>query len=335
MCRVLLRSALLCAALLGLVATPRADAPPKTKVLLAFASYRDRPRHPCIYFYEHDGIAGGKSAGMIGVSPQKTADAFAHPALTHDGLLCAYTHELENNTGRILLWNLQEQKNVELPAVLNSPNAQMAPSFAGAGTLLAFSAWNRTGAPQGWHVFLHDMQAKKLLDLPGVNGQDSDERMPALSGDGKLLAYVTNSKSGAGLTDVFLFERVQGKVLTLPELNSKHMDAEPSLSGDGKLLAFASDRPGGQGGRDIYLFDREAGKFLPLPGLNTPAHEFSPALSPDGQFLVFVSERLGGEGERDVFLYDRRTQKLLPTPGLNSRADDFDPCVIVVDGAAR
>src|SRR5262245_46667442 len=129
MCRLLARSALLCAILSGLLGTPRADEPPRTKLLIAFASYRDRPRHPCIYFYEHDGVASGKSAGMLGGTPRQTADAFARPTLSHDGLWCAYTHEVENNAGRILLWNLQDQKNVELPAVLNSPNAQMAPSF--------------------------------------------------------------------------------------------------------------------------------------------------------------------------------------------------------------
>jgi Tol biopolymer transport system component len=322
-----------CAIVLGwliLLTAPSAQDPAPPRLLLAFASYRDRPRHPNIYFYEHDGVSTGKMAGMVGGTPQRTADAYAHPTLTGDGRLCAFTYELENNTGRIHLWDLKEQKILDLAAVNTSPNAQMGPSFSSTGKLLAFAGWNRPGAPQGWHVFLYDMDAKKLLDLPDVTSPTSDERMPALSADGKFLAYVTNTKTGVGLSDVFLFDREQAKVLPLPEMNSKHLDNEPSLSADGKLIAFVSDRPGGSGGRDIYLFDRQAGKFLPLPGLNSTGHDFSPALSPDGRFLAFVSERLAGEGERDVYLYDRQTQKLLPTPGLNSKADDFDPCVIVL-----
>lgn len=305
-------------------------ADPAPRILIAFASYRDRPKHPNIYFYEHDGVATGKIVGMVGGSPAKVADAYGHPTLTHDGKLCAFTHEVENQTGRIVFWDMKSQKVVEPATALASPNAQMNPTFAGSGKLLAFSAWNRPGAAQGWRIFLFDVEAQKLLDLPGLTGADTDERLPALSSDGRFLAYATNAKTGAGLTDVFLFDRQVNKVLPLPEMNSKAMDAEPSLSSDGKRIAFTSDRAGGAGGRDIYLFDRGTGKFIPLPGLNTPGHEYSPALSPDGRYLAFVSERLGGMGERDIYLYDRDTGKLLPTPGLNSRADDFDPCVILL-----
>lgn len=300
-----------------------------TKLLIALASYRERPKHPNIFLYEHDGVSSGKIVGSI-TTPRGVASAEAHPSLTHDGRFCAFTFELENNTGRIHFWDVKEQKLIELPFVNNSPNAQMAPSLSGAGKLLAFAAWNRSGAGQGWHVFLCDIPGQKLLDLPGVNGPTSDERMPTLSGDGRFLAYTSNARSGVGLTDVCVFDREQNKVLPLPGMNSKNMDMEPSLSGDGKLLAFVSDRPGGSGGRDIYLFDREAGKLVPLPGLNSIGHEQSPSLSPEGRYLAFVSERLGGEGERDVYLYDRQTRKLLATPGLNSKTEDFDPHLIVL-----
>jgi Tol biopolymer transport system component len=210
----------------------------------------------------------------------------------------------------------------------------MKPSLAGDGKLLAFAAWNRPGAAgQGWHVFLYDVAARKHLDLPGLNSQAFEERMPALSGDGRFLAYASNARGGVGLTDIYLYDRQESKVLALPEMNSAGMDVEPSLSADGKLIAFVSDRPGGSGGRDIYLFDREANKLVPLPGLNSAGHEMSPSLSPDGRFIAFVSERLGGEGERDIYLYDRLAQKMLATPGLNSRQEDFNPCVIAVKAA--
>jgi Tol biopolymer transport system component len=261
------------------------------------------------------------------------ASADAQPALTQDGRLCAFTFELENQTGRIRLWDLKDHKAVEHPALDESPNAQMRPTVSADGKLLAFAAWNRPRAPSlHWHIFLYDIPARKLLDLPNLNSKAFDERMPALSGDGRFLAYTSNARGSVGLTDIYLYDRQAASVLLLPEMNSKQMDSEPSLSGDGRLIAFASDRPGGSGGRDIYLFDRSDGKFLPLPGLNSPAHEHSPALSPDGRFIAFVSERPGGTGERDIYLYDRRTHKLLETPGLNSKQEDFDPCVIVLKG---
>jgi Tol biopolymer transport system component len=324
----------LCPFLAVIVAIGAAGAPaqqtPPAKLLIAFASYRERPKHPNIFFYEHDGVANGKIIGSVG-TPRGMASAEAHPCLSHDGRFCAFTFELENKTGQIKLWDLKEQKLVDLPAINDSPNAQMAPSCAADGNLLAFAAWNRPGgAGPGWHVYLYDRSIKKLLDLPGLNSQAFDDRMPALSGDGRYLAFASNRKGGAGLTDLYVYDQKAGKMLDLPGLNTQHTEIEPALNGDGSLIAFTSDRPGGKGGRDIYLFDRVASKYLELPGLNTAAHEFSPSLSQDGRFLAFVSERVGGEGERDIYLYDRQTQKLLPTPGLNSKAEDFDPCVIVL-----
>jgi Tol biopolymer transport system component len=302
---------------------------PSGKLLIAFASYRERPKHPNIFFYEHDGVAQGKIVGSV-ATPRSVASADSHPTLSHDGKSCAFTFELENNTGRIHFWDLKEQKLIELPTINTSPNAQMSPSLSGDGKLLAFAAWNRPGAVgQGWHVFLYDLPNKKFLDLPDLNRSTTDDRMPALNGDGRLLAFTSNRPDGAGLTDIYLYDRQESKVIALPQLNSKHMDAQPSVSADGNLIAFVSDRPGGSGGRDIYLFDRAAGRLVPLPGLNSVAHEYAPSLSPDGRFIAFVSERLGGQGERDIYLYDRQAQKVLPTPGLNSARDDFDPCVIV------
>jgi Tol biopolymer transport system component len=294
-----------------------AQEPPPVKVLIALASYRERPKHPNVFFYEHDGKASGKIIGSVG-TPRPAASADAHPSLSHDGRWCAFTFEVENQTGRISLWDLKEQKLVEMAVINDSPNAQMGPSVSGDGNLIGFAAWNRPGASgEGWRVFLFDRMAKKLLDLPGLSGQAVDDRAPALNGDGRWLAFSSNRKGGEGLNDLYLYDRQLGKLIDVPGLNSN-------------LIAFSSDRPGGSGGRDVYLFDRVAGKMVPLPGLNTTAHEYSPSLSPDGRFIAFVSERLGGDGERDLYLYDRQTQKLLPTPGLNSKADDFDPCVIAL-----
>jgi len=306
--------------------------PPKTRLLIAFASFRERPLHPKIYFYEHDGVAEGKVLGSIDAVNQRSD---YHPSLSHDGRVCAFASEKENDVGRIHVWDMKERKvlnvlNDALPGLNDSPNGQLGASLSGDGKVLAFAAWARPGTGARWDVLLYDRAAKKLVDLPGVNTPNFDERMPAVSGDGRFLAYTTNARGGAGLTDVYLFDRQEKKIDTLPEMNSPNMDVEPSLSADGRLVAFVSDRPGGAGGRDIYLFDRSTRKLLPLPGLNSTAHEQSPSLSADGGFIAFVSERIGGAGERDIYLYDRQRQTLLPTPELNSKQEDFDPCVIVV-----
>jgi Tol biopolymer transport system component len=333
-----MRRALFCVALCSAaaalaVAEPPSPPPAKTRLLIAFASFRERPLHPKVYFYEHDGAAEGKILGSIDPVNQRSD---YHPSLSHDGRFCAFASEKENDVGRIQVWDLKERKLLNTPgandfAGLNdSPNGQLGASLSGDGKLVAFAAWARPGTGSRWDVLLYDLAAKKLVELPGVSTPNFDERMPALSGDGRFLGYTTNARGGAGLTDVYVFDRQEKKIDTLPEMNSPNMDVEPALSADGRLIAFVSDRPGGAGGRDIYLFDRSARKLVPLPGLNSAAHEQSPSLSPDGRFLAFVSERIGGAGERDIYLYDRERQTLLPTPGLNSKQEDFDPSVIVL-----
>jgi dipeptidyl aminopeptidase/acylaminoacyl peptidase len=308
--------------------------PPAPKLLVGFASYRERATSPNIYFYEHDGVAHGKIVGMV-ESVKNVRIQYTQPSLSRDARLCAFTFQVTDGSatqaGLIRLWDREERKLIDLPG-LNTLSAQMNPSLSGDGQLLAFAAWNRIGSGRlGWHVFLYNRAAKKLLDLPDLNSPSAHDQKPALNGPGRFLAFTSNRKGGAGLTDTYLYDRQESKLITLPEMNSKHMDSQPAVSADGNLIAFTSDRRGTSGsGRHIYLFDRSARKLVPLPGLNSVGQEHSPSLSPDGRFLTFVSERLGGEGQRDIYLYDRQTQKLLPTPGLNSKVDDFDPCVMVL-----
>jgi Tol biopolymer transport system component len=325
----------------GLFATA-AGPPPVSggrKLLIAFASVRERraPPYPRIFFYEHDGVANGKLLGAIdsvykGVN-QSRSDM--RPSLSGDGRFCAFSSQMGVTDGaRIEIWDRQEKKFLSLPMINASTQIhRVTPSLSADGRLVAYGAWAQPGGSPRWGVYLGDTRAATLLDLPRLNGDSVDQRMPTLSGDGRWLAFASNARGGVGLTDVYLYDLKEMKILPLPQMNSKNTDTQPALSGDGRLVAFVSDRPGGLGGRDIYLFDRSEMKFLPLPGLNSDAHEQAPSLSADGRYLAFVSERRGGAGERDVYLYDRETQKLLPTPGLNSRDDDFDPCVIVLPAA--
>jgi Tol biopolymer transport system component len=319
-----------------LAAAPPAAKPTDRKLLIAFASVRDRraPPYPQVFFYEHDGVSKGKILGSIPSITKGTnfTRSDSHPSLSGDGRYCAFAAQFGvQDGGRIEVWDRKEKKLLALPAINPSPNVhQIGASLSSDGKQIAFTAWARPGSGPRWGVFVYDRTAGKCLDLPRLNHDTSDQRMPAISADGRFLAYASNARNGVGMTDVYLYDVKEKKALALPQMNSKRTDMQPSLSGDGRLIAFSSDRPGGKGGRDIYLYDRKDKKFLPLPGLNSLAHEQSPFLSADGRYLAFVSERLGGAGERDVYLYDRQTRKLLPTPGLNSREDDYDPCVIVL-----
>ncbi len=332
--RYLLSLLLIVASVSRAAAQPPAVAAP-AKLLLAFASVRERraPPYPKIYFYEHDGVAHGQLLGSIDAVEMGANNIRSdmHPSLSSDGRYCAFAAQIGTTAGgRIELWDRTEKKLVASALNDGGESHRMTSSLSGDGKLVAFSAWAHPGGSPRWGVYLYDVTARKLVDLPKLNPETSDQRMSALSGDGRFLAYATNAKGGIGQTDITLYDLKTKTVLAVPEMNSKGSDLQPSLSGEGRLVALVSDRPGGKGGRDIYLYDRTDRKYLPLPGLNSEAHDQSPSLSADGRYIAFVSERRGGAGERDVYLYDREAQKLLPTPGLNSPHDDYDPCVIVL-----
>ncbi len=314
------------APLLALTTHSQETAP--KRLLIAFSSYRDRPKHAQVFFYEHDGISQGKIVGNI---PTIANRQDYHPMVSKNAKVCVFASELENETSKIFVYDMIEKKLVTPPKLNTSQGAQLHPTINADGTLITFAAWDKQGASQRWDLMLFDLAGMKFLETPNLNTPKFDERMPAMSANARWLAFVSNQKSNVGSTDIYLYDRQDAKTLAVPEINSPLADLTPSLSEDGNLIAFASDRAGGMGGRDIYLYDRAKKSFLPLPGINSIANEQTPVLSADGRYLVFVSERIKGEGERDIYLYDRQTQKLLPTPGLNSKREDLDPCVIVIE----
>src|SRR5260370_42578614 len=86
--------------------------PPKHKLLIAFASFRDRAKQPQVNFYEHDGVSKGKIVGSI---PTVTNRSDSRPSLSIDGRFCAFASELENESSKIFLWDMSEKKLVTLP----------------------------------------------------------------------------------------------------------------------------------------------------------------------------------------------------------------------------
>lgn len=307
--------------------TPRADttiAAEPAKLLIAFASYKDRPQSPQLFFYEHDGIANGK---IIPGNPAVAKRSDHHPCFSGDGRFCAFASEAEGQPCTIQVFDRVENRLLELATLNDTPHMQAGPTLTLDGRTLIAEAWSRPQFTGRWDLLQYDLTRKETSNLPRVNLPRGDERHPAISGDGRFLAYVSNQLGGR--TDIALVSWPAGEVIDLPDVNSDANDTEPWLDGTGRLMAFASDRSG-EGGRDLFLYDRDSRHFVELPGVNTAGQEQSPALSPDGRFLVFVSERLDGAGERDVLLYDLSQKKLLPLPGLNSARDDFDPCVMIL-----
>ncbi|MBI3866871.1 MAG: hypothetical protein HY290_33745, partial [Planctomycetia bacterium] len=123
----------------GICGAVRAAEPPANqpgeRLLLAFASVRERrkPPYPVIYFYERD-AQGGRLAGSIdsvagGVNATR---ADMHPSLSRDGRYCAFAAQFGvTDGGRIEIWDRSEKKMLPLAEINDFPNVhQMTPSFS-------------------------------------------------------------------------------------------------------------------------------------------------------------------------------------------------------------
>lgn len=140
---------------------------------------------------------------------------------------------------------------------------------------------------------------------------DFDDRMPALSPDGRKLFFASNRPGGYGGFDLWYTERdlTTGRwappVNAGSSINSPYDENSPSLVDD--LLVFSSNRPGGIGHFDLYGSHWDGERW------STPANLGAPFNSPhddeyfsvtnDRAWVYFTSDRsnLKAPGEMDLY----------------------------------
>jgi Tol biopolymer transport system component len=119
-----------------------------------------------------------------------------------------------------------------------------------------------------------------------LNSRYNDEQ-PALSGDGRWLAMVSNRY---GRREILLYDLQQQVFVPLPGLNfGTAITDSPSLSRTGRYIVYISSI---QGRPDIFLYDR-ATKQTQLITQGYRSWLRNPKLSPDGRYIVFETARRG------------------------------------------
>jgi Tol biopolymer transport system component len=128
-----------------------------------------------------------------------------------------------------------------------------------------------------------------------LNSQFNDEQ-PALSGDGRFLAFASNRE---GTRSILLYDLRNKQYLNLPRLNRRDAIAEsPSLSATGRYITYiASDtaRP------EVELYDR-ATQQVQILTMGYRGWFRNPKISPDGRYIVFET---GSRGQWDIEVLDR------------------------------
>lgn len=142
------------------------------------------------------------------------------------------------------------------------------------------------------HLFAYQPTSPSFIRL--TDGE-WDDITPAISPDGKMLAFSSNRD---GQWDLYWMDIASGSIERLT--NTPEYDAAPSFSPDGQLLAYESLSDQDGGGLEIFIGFPGQNKE-PLRLTDNPAADYSPAWSPQGRQVAFVSDR---SGEKEIWLAD-------------------------------
>jgi Tol biopolymer transport system component len=128
-----------------------------------------------------------------------------------------------------------------------------------------------------------------------VNSRYTEEQ-PALSGNGRLLAFVSNRN---GRQQLLLYDLETQNFIPTPGLSRPDTVVEsPSLSYTGRYICYLSSD---QGRPTIALYDRATQQ----PQILAPVYRGlvrNPHISPDGRYIAFESS---SRGQWDIEVLDR------------------------------
>lgn len=163
--------------------------------------------------------------------------------------------------------------------------------------------------------------------------QEGDQRYPALSPDGSLLAYM--SRSGGGTADLWI-ARADGSGARLL-YDSGFDDSALAWSPDGTKLAFQTQREPGAIDGDIFVLDLATGAVTQLTRdpATTPVHDEGPAWSPDGTMIAFTSERSDPDGDIWIMRSDGADPRRLTTDPALDESPDWQPIPFSVGAPDR
>ncbi|MGB0561867.1 MAG: TolB family protein [Spirulinaceae cyanobacterium] len=132
---------------------------------------------------------------------------------------------------------------------VNSPASELSPQFT--GQYLVFVS-DRNGSHD---VYLYDLEARKLIDLPGLNSLTSSAADPSISEEGRYIVYMA---SRLGMADIYLYDRDTGLNRNLTE----GLQAEvrrPVISADGSRIVFEANR---EGQWDVLVVERSGEEVM-------------------------------------------------------------------------
>ncbi len=223
---------------------------------------------------------GGKPHRLtMGTGPER------HPSVAATGGALAYSTQRDELD--LFLLDRRTGREISLPALRDSPSLTFAPDAS--KIFFVSDRWDAS----------YDLWVQPLAQgvpsgaVSRVTDQEGGEIQPAVSPDGRWVAYYRNH---AGQRDIWIIPAGGGR----PRQFTSHpaMDLYPAWAPDGTELAFVSER---EGSSDIWIAPVSEGRPAGPPHRLTDGSvgAYSPAWSPGGNLLAFVGVQ---EGSNEVWL---------------------------------
>jgi Tol biopolymer transport system component len=263
-----------------------------------------------------------------GYSPWVQNEDVSGPEMTPDGRFVAFAQKEFNGSSvfsTVQLWDAQTGTNVLVSAdgtgAVATNSFSQTPCVSPDGRFVVFlsNATNLVAnvVSNGYHVYLRDVLSAttQLIDADtnGAALTDNDGTIPALSADGRFVAFHTRDGGMVdgdrnGACDVFVRDTIGGTNELISQRDPGVVSASSaalssasqlSVSADGRWIAFASYSDelvpnDHNGASDVFVRDLVAGtNVLVSVGTNGVSalggFSSSPVISADGRYVVFVS----------------------------------------------
>lgn len=208
------------------------------------------------------------------------------PTYDSDGKGIIYV-ELEKPTLlRLIRLDLETKKKARLHE--KAATSEFEPCFSRQSPIYAFA---RLKGPLSVAICIRNRQTGTEVEIPPAEGF-SGLRSPALTSDGKRMAYIFPDGGGGRLLSVASDGSDRRELADGSSINNW-----PDYSPDGKHIVFGSTRDGNY---EIYLMPAEGGAAQRLT--DSPFQDIRPRFSPDGKRIAFVSHR---DGNAELYVMDR------------------------------
>ncbi len=173
-----------------------------------------------------------------------------------------------------------------------------------------YRALKKVSAIEDGKVYYYWEELEKLPET--INGKDSWESQPSISGDGRTMLFAKYSDNTRGI-DIYQSTRdssgTWSKASPLPGgVNSPGNDKAPFFHPDGKTLYFSSDGHRGLGGYDLFISNLEDGLWQAPKNLGKPINsgqdEHGLIVSTDGKYAYFSSTEYSSRADFDLLSFE-------------------------------